>query len=112
MQAGRQAGVHASSASLTSVHLDAPTLAQVFDLRAGLRQLLSMPTAGLAASLAFHPLLPSGLLVALPSALFCIADTATGSASHVSQVGRTGATYQVAMHLPENHRNIAVRKTA
>ncbi|KAG2497083.1 hypothetical protein HYH03_005077 [Edaphochlamys debaryana] len=63
---------------------------KIFDQRAGLRLLYALPTAGPPASLSFHPLLPTTLLVALPSALFCLADTATGTASHVYQADMAG----------------------
>ncbi|GIL89851.1 hypothetical protein Vretifemale_17592 [Volvox reticuliferus] len=58
---------------------------KIFDLRVGLRQLYSLPTAGSPAALAFHPLLPTSLLVAMPSAMFCLADTATGAATNLCQ---------------------------
>ncbi|GIL62633.1 hypothetical protein Vafri_16832 [Volvox africanus] len=58
---------------------------KIFDLRVGLRQLYSLPTAGSPAALAFHPLLPTSLLVAMPSAMFCLSDTATGAATNLCQ---------------------------
>ena len=64
-------------------------LPQLFDVRAGLRLLYTLPTSGPPAALAFHPppLGSACLLVALPSAAFCLADTASGGTSQVYQVG-------------------------
>eukprot|EP00198_Chlamydomonas_reinhardtii_P002059 XP_001691395.1 PAN2-like protein [Chlamydomonas reinhardtii] len=60
---------------------------KLFDVRAGLRLLYTLPTSGPPAALAFHPppLGSACLLVALPSAAFCLADTASGGTSQVYQ---------------------------
>ncbi|GFR50707.1 hypothetical protein Agub_g12964, partial [Astrephomene gubernaculifera] len=74
---------------------------KIFDLRSGgLRPLYSLPSAGPPCCLAFHPLLPASLLLALPSALFCIADTATGAAAHVYQADMASDTLSTAALSP------------
>ncbi|EFJ51381.1 hypothetical protein VOLCADRAFT_87610 [Volvox carteri f. nagariensis] len=82
---GRGDTVAAAGYGLRAGQVIAENCVKIFDLRAGLRLLYSLPTAGSPSALVFHPLMPASLLVAMPSALFCLADTATGAATNLCQ---------------------------